>query len=93
MGELDQRQDGLRKVWLWACRFFVLVSVAAELLVFVAQIIVVRSSWQRERPRPLTSMLPLSTQMVNDVQRHGRLMGYGQARTEILTHRSCISAS
>jgi ABC-type microcin C transport system permease subunit YejE len=47
---LNERSDGLRRVWMWISRFFVFVSVAAEILVFIAQIIVVRQVLQGEIP-------------------------------------------
>lgn len=41
MEKYDQPTDGLRRIWIYICKFFVLVSIIAELLVFIAQIIVV----------------------------------------------------
>lgn len=41
MDKYDKPDDGLRRVWLYICKFFVFVSILAELLVFIAQIIVV----------------------------------------------------
>ncbi|KAI5453029.1 hypothetical protein NCC49_006559 [Naganishia albida] len=40
-GKLDQREDGLRIVWMWICRLFVVICILAELVVFIAEIIIV----------------------------------------------------
>lgn len=57
MGKLDQREDGMRIVWMWFCRIFVVICILAELVVFIAEIIVVGAPPQ---PRGrIKSMMPL----------------------------------
>lgn len=80
-GKLDQREDGLRIVWMWICRIFVVICILAELVVFIAEIIIVGTHrYDKGFMEATGTEDALLQQMVNSVQRHANLFGYGNAR-------------
>jgi hypothetical protein len=66
---------------MWICRIFVVICILAELVVFIAEIIIVGTHrYDKGFMEATGTEDALLQQMVNSVQRHANLFGYGNAR-------------